>query len=74
MGQDFAELVAAEFESELAKNPSIDLKQYATSRLSQFHRPAFVVFPDGAVIGPPGVDVPPGLLRFADFERVHIKQ
>ena len=67
MGQDFADLVAAEFESELAKNPSIDLKQYATSRLSQFHRPAFVVFPDGAVIGPPGVDVPPGLLRFADF-------
>ena len=67
MGQDFADLVAAEFESELAKNPAVDLKQYATSRLSQFHRPAFVVFPDGSVIGPPGVDVPPGLLRFADF-------
>ena len=67
MGQDFADLVAAEFESELAKNPSIDLKQYATSRVSQFHRPAFVVFPDGAVIAPPGVEVPPGLMRFADF-------
>ncbi len=67
MGQDFADLVAAEFESELAKNPSLDLKPYAISRLSQFHRPAFVVFPDGVVIGPPGVDVPPGLVRFADF-------
>jgi len=67
MGQDFADLVAAEFESELAKNPSIDLKQYAASRLSAFHRPAFVIFPDGVVIGPPGVDVPPGLMRFADF-------
>src|SRR5215203_6088961 len=55
MGQDFAELVATEFESELAKNPSLDLKQYVASRLSTFHRPAFVIFPDGAVVGPPGV-------------------
>jgi signal transduction histidine kinase len=67
MGQDFAELVATEFESELAKNPSLDLKQYVTSRVAAFHRPAFVVFPDGVVVGPPGVDVPPGLMRFADF-------
>jgi len=65
VGQDFAELVAAEFESAIERDPSIDLKAYAATRLAGFHRPAFVVFPDGTVLGPPGVDVPPGLDRIA---------
>lgn len=66
-GQDFAELVATEFESALTDEPGLDLPQYAASRLSEFHRPAFVVFPDGHVIGPPGVEVPAGLQRLAAF-------
>jgi signal transduction histidine kinase len=65
VGQDFAELVATEFESALERDPSLDLKQYATSKLASFHRPAFAAFPDGSVLGPPGVEVPPGLERFA---------
>ena len=65
VGQDFAELVAVEFESALERDPSLDLKQYAAGKLSDFHRPAFVAFPDGTVLGPPGVDVPPGIGRFA---------
>jgi signal transduction histidine kinase len=67
VGQDFAELVATDFESALAQDPSLDLRQYATRRLAEFHRPAFVVFQGGTVIGPPGEGVPPGLERFADF-------
>jgi signal transduction histidine kinase len=67
VGQDFAELVATDFESALAQDPSLDLRQYATKRLAEFHRPAFVVFQGGTVIGPPGEGVPPGLERFADF-------
>jgi signal transduction histidine kinase len=69
IGQDFAELVATDFESALAKDPGIDLREYARTRLTQFHRPAFVVFPGGVVIGPPGETVPPGLERFAEFGR-----
>ncbi len=65
VGQDFAELVAAEFESALTRDASLDLKQYATAKLATFHRPAFVAFPDGTVLGPPGVEVPPGIGRFA---------
>lgn len=63
VGQDFAELVASEFQSALERDPSLDLRQHAASRLAGFHRPAFVAFPDGTVIGPPGEDVPPGLDR-----------
>jgi signal transduction histidine kinase len=66
VGQDFAELVATDFESALAQDASLDLRQYATKRLAEFHRPAFVAFPNGTVIGPPGEAVPPGLARFAD--------
>lgn len=69
VGQDFAELVAADFEGALERDPSLDLKQYATTRLAGFHRPAFVVFPDGTVLGPPGVDAPPGLDRVAGMRR-----
>ncbi len=66
VGQDFAELVATDFESALAQDAALDLRQYATKRLAEFHRPAFVAFPNGTVIGPPGEAVPPGLGRFAD--------
>lgn len=66
VGQDFAELVATDFESALAQDAVVDLRQYAAKRLAEFHRPAFVAFPDGAVMGPPGETVPPGLARFAD--------
>jgi signal transduction histidine kinase len=66
VGQDFAELVATDFESALAQDAALDLRQYATKRLAEFHRPAFVAFPNGTVIGPPGEAVPPGLERFAD--------
>ena len=69
VGQDFAELVASEFESALQRDPSLDLKQYAASRLAGFHRPAFVIFPDGVVLGPPGVEIPPGLERMAALRR-----
>jgi signal transduction histidine kinase len=69
VGQDFAELVASEFEAALLRDPSLDLKRYAASRLAEFHRPAFVTFPDGVVLGPPGVDIPPGLERLAAARR-----
>lgn len=69
VGQDFAELVAAEFEAAIQRDPSLDLKQYAATRLAAFHRPAFVTFPDGVVLGPPGVEVPPGLERLATIRR-----
>jgi signal transduction histidine kinase len=69
VGQDFAELVATEFEAELQRDPSLDLKQYASARLKEFHRPAFVIFTDGTVLGPPGVEVPPGLERMAAMRR-----
>jgi signal transduction histidine kinase len=69
VGQDFAELVAGEFEAELLRDPALDLKRYAATRLAGFHRPAFVIFPDGAVLGPPGVEVPPGIERLAAMRR-----
>jgi signal transduction histidine kinase len=69
VGQDFAELVASEFQGALERDPTIDLRQYARTRLASFHRPAFVVFPDGTVIGPPGEAIPPGIERFATFRR-----
>ncbi len=65
MGQDFADLVAAEFESALAGDPSIDLAAYARTRVSEFHRPAFIILRDRTVVGPPGEAIPPGLERFA---------
>jgi two-component system, OmpR family, sensor kinase len=67
MGQDFAELVATDFESALAADPGLDLRAYATRRLTEFHRPAFVILPDRSIVAPPGEVVPPGLERFADF-------
>ena len=58
MGRDFAELVASEFESVIARDPSIDLAQYATKRISELHRPAVILFADDKVVAPPGVTVP----------------
>ena len=50
VGQDFAELVAGEFEAALQRDPSLDLKAYAASRLAGFHRPAFVTFTHGPAL------------------------
>jgi hypothetical protein len=47
VGQDFAELVANEFSAALARDPALDLRPYASRRLGEFHRPAFLIFPDG---------------------------
>lgn len=69
VGQDFAALVANEFESALAQDPALDLREYAQRRLAEFHRPAFVALRDGAVIGPPGEEVPPGIELFAEARR-----
>jgi signal transduction histidine kinase len=59
MGRDFAELVASEFEGALARDPSLDLEQYAKKRIGEFHRPAVVFLADGRVVAPPGTSVPP---------------
>jgi signal transduction histidine kinase len=71
MGRDFAELVATEFEGALAKDPSLDLEQYARTRIDQFHRPVIVVIARGPVVAPADTVVPPGLERLArrGFER-----
>lgn len=69
VGQDFAELVAAEFQAAIERDPAIDLRQLARERIAAFHRPAFVVFPDGTIISPPGEEVPPGIERLSAFRR-----
>src|SRR5262245_41708010 len=55
MGRDFAELVASEFESALAREPQMDLRAYAERRIREFHRPAAIVFPDGSAVAAPGL-------------------
>jgi hypothetical protein len=35
MGRDFAELVAAEFEAALARDPQLDLRRYAEQRVNE---------------------------------------
>ncbi len=69
MGRDFAELVASEFESALDRDPAIDLEQYARRRISELHRPAVIIFADGRVVAPPGVDVPRGMRMPGPFKR-----
>lgn len=69
MGRDFAELVAAEFEAELARDPQIDLRAYAERRVRELHRPAAVIFPDGTAIAPPGTVVPRGMRSPGPFRR-----
>jgi two-component system sensor histidine kinase BaeS len=61
MGRDFAELVANEFEAALQFDATLDLRAYAQRRITELHRPAAIIFPDGTAIAPPGLDVPRGL-------------
>ena len=69
MGRDFAELVASEFESALARDPALDLEAYAKRRISELHRPAVIIFADGRVVSPPGVEVPGGMRMPGPFNR-----
>jgi signal transduction histidine kinase len=61
MGRDFAELVASEFESALARDPNLDLHAYAEKRVKELHRPAAIMFADGSIVAPEGLDVPRGM-------------
>ena len=65
---DFADLVAREFEAALARDPQLDLRAYAERRVRELSRPAAILFPDGTHIAPPGVDMPRGL-RFPMMRR-----
>lgn len=68
MGRDFAELVASEFESALARDPDFDLHAYAEKRIKELHRPAAIIFADGSVVAPEGIEVPRGM-RFPGRRR-----
>jgi signal transduction histidine kinase len=68
MGRDFAELVASEFESALARDPQLDLRAYAERRVKELHRPAAIIFADGTSIAPEGTEVPRGM-RFPGRRR-----
>jgi signal transduction histidine kinase len=61
MGRDFAELVASEFESALARDPQLDLRAYAERRIKELHRPAAIIFADGTTVAPEGIEVPRGM-------------
>ena len=61
MGRDFAELVASEFESALARDPQLDLHAYAARRIKELHRPAAIIFADGTTVAPEGIEVPRGM-------------
>src|SRR6476660_4148185 len=61
MGRDFAELVASEFESALARDPKLDLHAYAEKRVKELHRPAAIIFADGSIVAPEGTEVPRGM-------------
>lgn len=69
MGRDFAELVAAEFESELERDPQIDLRAYAQRRVNELHRPAAIIFADGSAVAPPGMQVPRNMRMPGPFRR-----
>lgn len=69
MGRDFAELVAAEFESALARDPQLDLRAYAERRVKELHRPAAIIFPDGTSVAPEGTAVPRGMRFPGPFRR-----
>ena len=69
MGRDFAELVAAEFEAELASDPQLDLRRYAERRVNELHRPAAIVFPDGSAVAPAGTQVPRNIRFPGPFRR-----
>ena len=69
MGRDFAELVAAEFEAALSRDPQLDLRGYAERRINELHRPAAIVFGDGSVVAAPGLQVPRNLRFPGPFRR-----
>jgi len=69
MGRDFAELVASELESALARDPALDLESYARRRVSELHRPAVIIFADGRTVAPPGVAVPGAMRMPGPFKR-----
>ena len=69
MGRDFAELIAAEFEAELARDPQLDLRQYAERRVNELHRPAAIIFPDGSAVAPRGTQIPRNLRFPGPFRR-----
>src|SRR5688572_14043237 len=69
MGRDFAELVASEFEAALARDPDLDLRGYAQQRVSELHRPAVILFPDGSAVAPPGTPIPRGIRFPGPFKR-----
>lgn len=69
MGRDFAELVASELESALARDPALDLESYARRRISELHRPAVIMFADGRIVAPPGVAVPGNMRMPGPFKR-----
>jgi two-component system OmpR family sensor kinase len=69
MGRDFAELVAAEFEAELARDPQLDLRQYAEQRVNELHRPAAIIFPDGSAVAPSGTQIPRNMRFPGPFRR-----
>lgn len=69
MGRDFAELVASEFESTLTRDPATDLHAYAERRIKELHRPAAIIFADGSVVAPEGIEVPRGMRFPGPFRR-----
>src|SRR5688500_9425950 len=69
MGRDFAELVAAEFEAALARDPQLNLRQYAEQRVNELHRPAAIIFPDGSTVAPRGTPVPRNMRFPGPFRR-----
>jgi two-component system OmpR family sensor kinase len=69
MGRDFAELVAAEFEAALARDPQLDLRRYAEQRVNELHRPAAIIFPDGSAIAPSGTQLPRNMRFPGPFRR-----
>ena len=69
MGRDFAELVAADLESALAREPQLDLRSYAEQRVKELHRPAVIIFPDGTAVAPAGVEVPRNIRFPGPFRR-----
>ena len=64
--QDAADLIAADLETALASDPALDLAAEARQRIDAASRPAFVVLPNRVVIGPEGVEPPPGLQRLVE--------
>jgi len=69
MGRDFAELVASEFEAALARDPKLDLRASASQRVTELHRPAAIIFPDGTAVAPEGTEVPRGMRFPGPFRR-----